>query len=127
MSTSTKPKSTSLLPNTGEKPAMFQAQKHFTMAGMAALSDSTFAQDFGNNECQAAIRAMLRHGAHLDGAHYHTRTPGGLHPAYAVFNPHNKSDKKLLSRTDLVEASLSDVFDAITIQDRLDGGISLLI
>ncbi|KAI6011573.1 hypothetical protein BKA83DRAFT_4037075, partial [Pisolithus microcarpus] len=77
---------------------------------------------------QAAARALLRHSAHLDGAHFQSRVKGGLHPAYAGFNP-NMNDKKArsLSSKELVEASLQDVFDAVTMQDRLDGGITLLL
>ncbi|KIM50957.1 hypothetical protein SCLCIDRAFT_33861 [Scleroderma citrinum Foug A] len=90
----------------------------------AKLEDN---ESFSNSQRQAAIRALLRHGAHEDGVHYHAKTPGGLHPAYTAFNPIDRTENKVLSRTDLIEASLSNVFDVITLQDRLDGGISLLI
>ncbi|KIJ58420.1 hypothetical protein HYDPIDRAFT_34206 [Hydnomerulius pinastri MD-312] len=99
---------------------------HFSIPSLAALYTSTFAQGFSNDECQAAARALLRHKVHQDGAHYQTRTIGGLHPSYVNFNPASRS-KKMLSNKALAEASLEDVFDAITMQDRLDGGISLLV
>ncbi|KIJ59499.1 hypothetical protein HYDPIDRAFT_170757 [Hydnomerulius pinastri MD-312] len=129
MSALAKHRATSPLPNlkADEQPAIYKGQNCFTVADITALFNSPFAQDFSGNERQAAIRAILRHGAHCDGAHFHTRTPGGLHPAYAAFNHHAKLEKKLFSRTEFVEASLSDVFDAITMHDRLDGGISVLI
>ncbi|KAG1770559.1 hypothetical protein EV702DRAFT_941660, partial [Suillus placidus] len=98
----------------------------FTISGLAALYPSTFVHSFSNNERQAAARALLRHDAHIDGAHYHTRKPAGLHPTYAAFNQTNDKEKTL-THVELVEASLKDLFDAVTMQDRIDGGISLLI
>ncbi|KAG1891631.1 uncharacterized protein F5891DRAFT_922502, partial [Suillus fuscotomentosus] len=101
----------------------------FSMASIAALTHmSAFAQGFSNNECQAAARALLRHDVHVDGSHYQTRTHRGLHPSYVAFNPLvEQTDKKTLTQDDLVEAGLQDVFDVISVQDRLDGGISLII
>ncbi|KAG6373648.1 hypothetical protein JVT61DRAFT_6311 [Boletus reticuloceps] len=93
----------------------------FTLAKIKAVYSTPFAQGFSSELCQVAIRAVLRHGAHQDRTHYHMKTQGGLHPVYIAFNPPDKSNHKVL------EASVSDVFDAITVQDRLDGGISLLI
>ncbi|KIK20045.1 hypothetical protein PISMIDRAFT_106394, partial [Pisolithus microcarpus 441] len=77
---------------------------------------------------QAAACALLRHSAHLDGAHFQSRVKGRLHPVYAGFNP-NMNDKKArsLSSKELVEASLQDVFNAVMMQDCLDGGITLLL
>jgi len=92
----------------------FDDQNPFTVAHIASIYASPFAQGFSNDQCQAAIRVLLKHGAHKDGAHYHTKSPGGLHPAYAGFNPVDKSEQKVLSRTALVEASLCDVFDAVS-------------
>ncbi|KAG2741523.1 hypothetical protein P692DRAFT_20750803 [Suillus brevipes Sb2] len=101
----------------------------FTMSGLTALHWSTFGQGFSNNECQAAARGLLRHDAHIDGTHYHARTHGGLHPSYIAF--HSNTQEPELGRSqaqkELVEATLQDVFDAIAMQDHLDGGISLLI
>ncbi|KIM58466.1 hypothetical protein SCLCIDRAFT_28011 [Scleroderma citrinum Foug A] len=102
-------------------------QNLFMVAAITALYSSSFSQGFSNSQCQAAIQALLRHGAHEDGAHYHAKTPGGLHPAYAAFNLIDRTENKVLSRMDLIEASLGDVFDVITLQDCLDSGISLLI
>ncbi|KAI5989960.1 hypothetical protein EDD15DRAFT_2134850, partial [Pisolithus albus] len=76
---------------------------------------------------QAAIWALLRFRAHVDGTHYYTKSLGGLHLAFVAFNPANKSDSKVTSWAGLVEASLDNLFDVITMQDRLDGGISILI
>ncbi|KIJ58534.1 hypothetical protein HYDPIDRAFT_34092 [Hydnomerulius pinastri MD-312] len=99
---------------------------HFSIPSLAALYTSTFAQGFSNDERQAVARALLRHKVHQDGTHYQTRTIGGLHPSYINFNPASRS-KKMLSNKALAKASLEDVFDAITMQDRLDSGISLLV
>ncbi|KAG2143102.1 hypothetical protein DEU56DRAFT_733601 [Suillus clintonianus] len=101
----------------------------FTMSGLAALYTSTFAPGFSNNERQAAARALLRHDAHIDGTHYQTRRAGGLHPSYLGFNqPTDVNEaERTLTHSELGEAALQDVFDAITMQDRLDGGISILI
>ncbi|KAG1792023.1 uncharacterized protein HD556DRAFT_1196751, partial [Suillus plorans] len=98
----------------------------FTMSSLAALHASPFAQGFSNNERQAAGRALFRHDTHIDGAHYHARKLGGLHPAYAAFNQTNGKERTL-THVELVEAALRDLFDAVTMQDRIDGGISLLI
>ncbi|OAX32641.1 hypothetical protein K503DRAFT_701726, partial [Rhizopogon vinicolor AM-OR11-026] len=102
------------------------AQK-FSVQNLAALYCSVFAEGFSNSERQAVARALLRHGAHLDGTHYHTRKPGGLHPSYAAFNSFVTTKDRSLTHEELVEASLQDVFDSIAVQDRLDGGLSLLI
>ncbi|KAG1887723.1 hypothetical protein F4604DRAFT_1537135, partial [Suillus subluteus] len=101
----------------------------FDMANIAALIHMpAFAEGFSHNERQAAARALLKHDVHIDGTHYQTRTPGGLHPSYIAFNPPvEQTDKKTLTQDDLVEAGLQDVFDAISLQDRLDSGISLVI
>ncbi|KAG2126224.1 hypothetical protein DEU56DRAFT_758971 [Suillus clintonianus] len=98
------------------------------MSGLAALHCSTFAQGFSNNERQAAARALLRHDVQIDGTHYQTKTFAGLHPSYIAFQPIQQHEsERTLSQKELCEAALQDVFDAITMQDRLDGGISLLI
>ncbi|KAG1802712.1 uncharacterized protein HD556DRAFT_1196475, partial [Suillus plorans] len=100
----------------------------FTLASVAALHCSSFAPGHSNSERQAAARALLRHDSHLDGAHYHTRTPAGLHPSYIAFNEALTSpDEKMITHEEFVEATLQDIFDAVCMQDRLDGGISLLI
>jgi hypothetical protein len=49
---------------------------------MAAIYASPFAQGVSDDVRQAAIRAVLRHGVHEDGAHYHTKSLHGLHPVY---------------------------------------------
>lgn len=108
ISTSSAPKSGSLT----ETLALVPASGHFTMSSLAALHASTFAQGFSNNERQAAARALLRHDAHINGAHYHTRKPGGLHPAYAAFNQTNGKERTL-THVELVEAALQDLFDAV--------------
>ena|SRR6267154_1518060 len=88
---------------------------HFTMSGLAALCTSTFAPGFSNNEQQAAARALLRHNAHIDGTHYQMRTTGGLHPSYIGFNRETNENEteRTLTHSELVEAALQDVFDAV--------------
>ncbi|KAI6012165.1 hypothetical protein BKA83DRAFT_4064527, partial [Pisolithus microcarpus] len=76
---------------------------------------------------QAAIPALLRFKAHMDGMHYHMKSPGSLHLAYVAFNPVNKSNSKVISLLGLIEAMLDDLFNAITMKDHLDGGLSVLI
>ena len=67
-----------------------EGQNLFMVAAITALYSSSFSQGFSNSQCQAAIQALLRHGAYEDGAHYHAKTPGGLllkshvHPAQYV-------------------------------------------
>ncbi|KAG6370999.1 hypothetical protein JVT61DRAFT_10716 [Boletus reticuloceps] len=100
----------------------------FTIPNIVALYSSPFAQGYSDQQRQAAIRAVLRHGAHTDRAHYHTKTPNGLHPGYAAFTTVEKSvDAQTFRKRELIEASLNDLFDTVTMQDRLDGGISVLL
>ncbi|KAG1769948.1 hypothetical protein EV702DRAFT_1202611 [Suillus placidus] len=102
---------------------------HFSIPGLAALYNTPkFAIGFSNNERQAATRALLRHDAHIDGSHYQTRTLGGLHPSHINFNKSTdvNETEQSLTHSELLEAATQDVFDALTMQDRLDGGISLL-
>ncbi|KAG2151062.1 uncharacterized protein EDB93DRAFT_1083700 [Suillus bovinus] len=99
----------------------------FSLASIAALDSNTFAQEFTETEHQAAVRALLRHDAHLDGTHFHTRKPAGLHPSYIAFNSYTTLDEKFMMHKEFVEAALQDLFDAVAMQDRLDGRISLVI
>jgi len=85
----------------------------FTTANLATLLDSGFAQGYSNNECQAAARALLRHDAHLDGTHYQTRTPGGLHQSFVGFNPTPLPEETAQSKHELVDVSIKDLFDAV--------------
>lgn len=89
---------------------------HFTIASVAALHSSSFAPGYSNSERQAAARALLRHDSHLDGTHYHTRTPAGLHPSYIAFNKALASpDKRMITHEEFVEAALQDIFDAVSL------------
>ncbi|KAG1839895.1 hypothetical protein DFJ58DRAFT_627618, partial [Suillus subalutaceus] len=101
----------------------------FTLAGMAALySNLNFALGFSNTDHQAAARALLRSQSHIDGTHYHTRTSGGLHPEYIAFNDTlTSTETRSITHEEFVDAALGDVFDALTTQDHLDSGFSLLI
>jgi len=96
-----------------------EEQNRFTMQGISALYTSSFALGFSSSQRQAAIRALLRHDAHQDGTHYHIKQSGGLHPAYAAFNPVDKSEDQVLRslRTELVEASVGDLFDMVQLMD----------
>ncbi|KAG1743591.1 uncharacterized protein EDB91DRAFT_1247093 [Suillus paluster] len=115
-----------------EDPAMPSPESlgkpHFMLASVAALYLDSFVPGFSNAERHAAAHALLRHESHQDGTHYHTETPGGLHPSFIKFNEVLTSqDQKMITHEEFVEAALEDVFDALCMQDRLDGGISLLI
>ncbi|KAI6097240.1 hypothetical protein F5141DRAFT_965789, partial [Pisolithus sp. B1] len=101
---------------------------HFSIANLTALYNSTFAEGFSNDKRQATVHALLRHNAHLDGAHFQSRMKGGLHPAYVGFNPSTLGKKaKTLSNEELAEAALQDISDVVTMQDRLDGGITVML
>ncbi|KAF8452804.1 hypothetical protein L210DRAFT_962285 [Boletus edulis BED1] len=102
-----------------------EAQNHFTISAMSSLFRSSFGEGFGKRERLAAIRAILRHGAHVDGAHFHMKTPAGLHPAYIGFTPPIPSEELVQCRTDFVEESLNDIFDVVRSIFAL--GISILI
>ncbi|KAI6023265.1 hypothetical protein PISMIDRAFT_118343 [Pisolithus microcarpus 441] len=107
--------------------APFQHRNPFTVAAITSLYSSPFAEGFSIGQCQVAIQALLRYGAHEDGMHHHTKSLGSLHPAYAAFNPTDKTEGKVIHRMEVVEASLGDVFDVITLQDHLDSRLSVLI
>lgn len=110
---STPTKSLAKLSNTTMLSATQAAR--FTMSSIAALHTSTFAQGFGNNERQAAARALLRHDVHINGTHYQTGKLGGLHLSYIGFNPAAKqTHERALSYDALVEAALQDMFDAVS-------------
>lgn len=85
----------------------------FSIQNIGALYYSHFAEGFSNSERQAAARALLRHDTHLDGTHYQTRRPNGLHPSYAMFNSFVKTKERSISCDEFVEASLQDLFDAV--------------
>ena len=115
---------------------------HFNLKESTQLFHSSFASGYNTEKRQAAIHALLRYNTHSDGAHRHTRTQGGLHPAFVLFNRFPKEGNGI-GPTELVNASLCDVFDAvssvsfsrifgslhtkITMHNRLDGGFSILI
>ncbi|KAG1771090.1 hypothetical protein EV702DRAFT_928738, partial [Suillus placidus] len=101
----------------------------FTLAGTAALySNPNFVLGFSNTDRQAAARALLRSQLHLDGTHYQTRMPSGLHPAYIAFNDTlTSTEKRSITHEEFVKAALEDVFNVLTTQDCLDGGFSILI
>ncbi|KAG2155232.1 uncharacterized protein EDB93DRAFT_1101805 [Suillus bovinus] len=84
-------------------------QPRFSLASIAALDSNTFAQEFTKTERQAAARALLRHDAHLDGTHFHTRKPTGLHPSYIAFNSYTTLDEKSMMHEEFVEAALQDL------------------
>lgn len=94
-------------------------QNSFTVENIRVMHASSFAQGFDSELRQAVIQALLRHGVNGDSAHYHTKTPVGLHPAYVLFNPFDKSERKVVSRTELIGDSLNDVLDVVRpITDR---------
>ncbi|KAG2126850.1 uncharacterized protein EDB93DRAFT_1109555, partial [Suillus bovinus] len=101
---------------------------HFTLASVAALYSNSFTPGFSNAEHHAAAHALLRHQSHQDSTHYHTKTPSGLHPSFIKFNKIlTFQDQKMITHEEFVEAALENIFDALCMQDQLDGGISLLI
>ncbi|KIK14560.1 hypothetical protein PISMIDRAFT_17194 [Pisolithus microcarpus 441] len=91
----------------------YTAQNMFTIANIVELYAAQFAQGYSNNQHQAVIRALLRHGAYEDGVHYHTNVQNGLHPVYTTFNPMEQTNQKVLGCAELIEASLGDLFDAM--------------
>jgi len=101
-----------------QSPSQAEGQGRFSIPSIATLYNSTFAQGFSNNERQASARALLRHDAHVDGAHYQTRRPGGLHPSYIGFTDSGTTkkmaDQKSLTEDGFLEAVLQDVFDAVS-------------
>jgi len=106
-------------------------QQRFTLASLAALYHSDlFALGFSNTERQAAARALLRHDSHQDGAHYHTKTSGGLHPAYIAFNEViTSSDQRTITHEEFLEGALQDLFDAVSFLTKFvlflnDSGLS---
>lgn len=94
-----------------DKPAQVA---RFSLSSLAALHSSSFAQGFSNGERQAAARALLKHEAHVDGTHYHTRKPGGLHPSHIAFNSYTSSNERSITQEDFLDAALQDLFDAVS-------------
>ncbi|KAI6115509.1 hypothetical protein EDD16DRAFT_1708666 [Pisolithus croceorrhizus] len=81
---------------------------HFSIANLTALYNSTFAEGFSNDKRQA--------------------TDERWSAPYVGFNPSTLGKKaKTLSNEELAEAALQDIFDVVTMQDRLDGGITVML
>ncbi|KAG6372660.1 hypothetical protein JVT61DRAFT_7412 [Boletus reticuloceps] len=100
----------------------------YNIAEMTTLFHSVLVKGYNSDQHLAVIRALLRHGTHEDGAHYHAQTSRGLHPAFVLFNSTPPENSQCaLNRQGLVEGSFANVLDAITMQDCLDGGISILV
>ncbi|KAH7902800.1 hypothetical protein BJ138DRAFT_967103, partial [Hygrophoropsis aurantiaca] len=78
---------------------------------------------------QAGSRSLLRYNLQNNGEHLSTRRPGGLHPSYIGF--HSKLEGDDSSAGDLEKQFLRDttgnIFDAIAVQDRLDGGMTVMV
>jgi hypothetical protein len=86
----------------------------FTLASVAALYSDSFAPGFSNAERHAAACALLRHESHQDGTHYHTETPGSLHPSFIKFNEILMlQDQKMITHEEFVEAALENIFDVV--------------
>ncbi|KAF8120561.1 hypothetical protein EV363DRAFT_1091122, partial [Boletus edulis] len=95
---------------------------------VAGLCGTLFKDNFTVSQRLAASRALLRHGAHIDGTDNQTRTPGGLHPSYFGFREETEGSTRLsLAHEDFKEVCTHDLFDAVVQQDHLDGGISVLL
>jgi hypothetical protein len=95
-------------------PAPVLLQPRFSLCSLAAIHSSSFALGFSNAERQAAARAILRHNAHIDGTHYHTRKRGGLHPSHIAFNSYTSVDEPTITQEAFADAALQDVFDAVS-------------
>ncbi|KAH7904869.1 hypothetical protein BJ138DRAFT_990881, partial [Hygrophoropsis aurantiaca] len=101
----------------------------FTVANVAALYCSYFGQDlkpnFTKDERYSGARGLLKSNIQNDGEHLKTRSTGGLHPSYIDF--HAKHNSGVVNTADFLADTSGDIFDALTLQDRLDGGISVLL
>jgi len=108
--------SPAIMSGIADRPAVLPVviQPRFSISSLAALHSSSFATGFSNGERQAAGRALLKHDVHIDGAHYHTRKPCGLHPSYVAFNSYTSSNERSITQEDIVKAALQDVFDAVS-------------
>ena len=49
-----------------------------------------------------------------DGNHYNTKLSGGFHLTYIAFNPSKDPVVRVTRRSELIEASLCDVYDAVS-------------
>jgi hypothetical protein len=125
--------------------ALSKYRPSYTTAGIDTLYSSFPIPGSGSSsELYAAIRALLRHETHVDTEHRSFRRLNGLHPSFVVL--HGSGDSKSRERLriqQLLDDSLKDIFDAvsilitdiiyflndlqITVQDRIDGGITLMI
>ncbi|KAG1881213.1 hypothetical protein F4604DRAFT_1922222 [Suillus subluteus] len=114
---------------TSEMLRLIPGPGRFTIPSLAALHTLTFAQGFSNNERQVATRALLRHNAHIDGTHYHTRKPAGLHPAYVAFN--NETNGSEVSSTISPEELALDLYitphELQETPQRISGDVAALV
>jgi hypothetical protein len=127
-------------------PGLLQDQS-YAPDSVAGLCGTLFKENFTVSQRLAASRALLCHGAHVDGTDSQTRTPGGLHPLYFGFQKETETSTRLsLAHEDFKEVCTHDLFDAVCFinilfildshifsllqivqQDRLDGRISVLL
>lgn len=86
----------------------------FNASGIAASYVYLLDSAFSPLEKQAAARAVLRYNQHTTN-HSETRTDGGLHPMYLQLHGlGSASEQELKENKRLLEASQSDLFDAVS-------------
>ena len=119
----------------------------YAPSAIQATSSSVLSNGFNDKERLAASRGLIRSGLHkeFDIRHLSTRRPGGLHPSFFPAHPWSASQEEKLETLSFLDSSVGDVFDAVsnsfplnqmlsgecsiqlTMQDRIDGGITLLL
>jgi hypothetical protein len=118
-----------------------QWQEHqYTPSVLSAVEGFVSKDNLTSPQWQAAVRAITRHKQSADQTGSSTRVPGGLHPMYVGLQettPDAQDRKGLLENTmaDVVDAacihflSVTELltFEKLTVLDRIDGGISLLL
>ncbi|KAG9310641.1 hypothetical protein JVU11DRAFT_9216 [Chiua virens] len=97
----------------------------FSLGKLTSVLDSGLATGYSDNQQLALACTLLRLNTHLDGQYYQTHTQAGLHPWYVGLHP--VTTPTVQSKNELLRAAHGDLFDAITTQDCLDGGLSILI
>ncbi|KAH7922385.1 hypothetical protein BV22DRAFT_983298, partial [Leucogyrophana mollusca] len=99
----------------------------FTLPGVAALYCSSFAQGFSHTNRRAAARALLRCNVHNNGDHFNTQTPGGLHLSFFQSKAESGLEEPWMTDKTFKAETAGDIFDAVAMQDCLDGGISIVL
>ncbi|KAF8348046.1 hypothetical protein F5887DRAFT_1071699 [Amanita rubescens] len=100
-----------------------QWQEHqYTQSVLSAVEGFVSKDNLTSPQWQAAVRAITRHRQSANQTGSSTRVPGGLHPMYVGLQ---ETAPDTQDRKGLLENTMADIVDALTVLDRIDGGNQL--